>query len=81
MLKISVFVNAEKTRSINDLAYPVGCEVSDANAVLRKHYVMIVNAGMLMLTFRSKIGGDNCQLTNSILNELSTTLSTNRVSV
>jgi hypothetical protein len=57
MLKISAFGNADKKLSINYLAYPIGCEVSDANAVLRKHYVRIVNAGKLMLTFRSQIGG------------------------
>ena len=45
MLKISAFGNAEKKISIKDLAYPIGCEVSDANAVLHKHYVTIVNAG------------------------------------
>ena len=53
MLKISAFGNANKKLSINYLAYPIGCEVSDANAVLRKDYVRIVNAGKLMLTFRS----------------------------
>jgi hypothetical protein len=53
MLKISAFGNADKKLSINNLVYPIGCEVSDAAAVLRKHYVRIVNAGKLMLTFRS----------------------------
>jgi hypothetical protein len=53
----SAFGNAENNLSINDLAYPIGSEVSDANAVLRKHHVAIVHAGTLMLTFQSEIGG------------------------
>jgi hypothetical protein len=53
MLKILAFSHADKKLSINFLAYPIGCEVSDANAVLRKDYVKIVNAGKLMQTIQS----------------------------
>jgi hypothetical protein len=51
MLKISAFGNAENNLSITDLAYPIGCEVSEANAVLRKHYVTIVNTGEVNADF------------------------------
>ena len=33
MLRISAFVNPKEILSINDLGYPIGCEVLDANAV------------------------------------------------
>jgi hypothetical protein len=46
MLKILAFGNApDKKLSINFLAYLIGCEVLDANVVLRKVNAKIVNAG------------------------------------
>jgi hypothetical protein len=56
MLKILAFGNADKKLSINFLAYLIGCEVLDANAVLRKVNAKIVNAGKLMPTFDLKKG-------------------------
>ena len=44
MLKILAFGNADKKLSINFLTYLIGCEVLDANAVLRK-----VNAKIVLL--------------------------------
>jgi hypothetical protein len=56
MLKILAFGNADKKLSINFLAHLIGCEVLDANAVLRKVNAKIVNAGKIMPTFDLKKG-------------------------
>ena len=56
MLKILAFGNADKKLSINFLGYLIGCEVLNANAVLRKVNAKIVNAGKLMPTFDLKKG-------------------------